>query len=53
MFKRRWPFALLLTALVCSEFVGCSSKAPEQSSIDHEAIRKQQINRAGRESGAN
>lgn len=53
MFKRRRLFALLLAALVGSEFVGCSSKAPEQSTFDHEAVRKQQIDRAGRESGAN
>jgi hypothetical protein len=53
MFQRRWLLAFLLASLVGSGFVGCSSKTPEQSSIDHEAIRKQQINRAGRESGAN
>lgn len=53
MIYRRWLFAILLAGLACSELVGCSSKPSEQSSIDREAIRKQQIQRANRESGGN
>jgi hypothetical protein len=53
MICRRWLFAILLAGLADSQLVGCSSKPPEQPSVDREAIRQQQIQRANRESGGN
>lgn len=53
MICRRWLFATLLTGLAGSQLIGCSTKPPEPSSVDREAIRQQQIQRANRESGVN
>lgn len=53
MLHPRWSDALLLIVLACGGLIGCSAEPAEQTStVEREQIRKQQINRASRESGA-
>lgn len=52
MVQRRWVLAILLASLACGGLVGCGAKPAEQAPVDHEQMRKQQMDRAGRESGA-
>jgi hypothetical protein len=52
MVQRYWLFAMLLASLTCGSLIGCGAKPSEQAPVDHEQMRKQQMDRAGRESGA-
>lgn len=52
MVQRRWLLAILLTSLTYASLVGCDAKPAEQAPVDHEQMRKEQMNRAGHEAGA-